>query len=131
MLAYRVRQQSHVLTDQLQIEDRAGLEEKYAVRSFSDLDAALAERPHAALICNPSSLHVPVALKAAAAGCHLLLEKPLSHDLERVDELIRLDGRQARSWDWSAYQMRFHPCLRRLRDLARRPRDRPHCGRAG
>jgi predicted dehydrogenase len=116
VLAYRVRRQSHVLTDQLQIEDQAGLEEKYAVRLYTDLDEALAEHPQAALICNPSSLHVAVALKAAAAGCHLLLEKPLSHNLEGVDELIRLmDDR--RLVGLVGYQMRFHPCLRRLREL--------------
>ncbi len=116
VLAYRVRRQTHVLTDQLQIENQAGLEEKYAVRLFTDLDAALAEHPHAALICNPSSLHVPAALKAAAAGCHLLLEKPLSHNLEGVDELIRLLN-DKRLVGLVGYQMRFHPCLRRLREL--------------
>ncbi|MGA2253956.1 MAG: Gfo/Idh/MocA family oxidoreductase, partial [Thermoguttaceae bacterium] len=116
VLAYRVRRQSHVLTDQLQIENQAGLEEKYAVRLYRDLDAALAQHPHAALICNPSSLHVAVALKAAEAGCHLLLEKPLSHNLEQVDELIRLmDGKGLVGL--VGYQMRFHPCLRRLHEL--------------
>ena len=116
VLAYRVRRQTHVLTDQLQIENQAGLEEKYAVRLHTDLDAALAEQPAAALICNPSSLHVPVALKAAAAGCHLLLEKPLSHNLEGVDELIGVMAGKGLV-GLVAYQMRFHPCLRRLREL--------------
>ena len=35
------------------------------------------------------SLHLEVAIPAALAGCHLLLEKPISHSLDRLDELQR------------------------------------------
>ena len=45
VLAYRVRRQSHVLTDQLQIENQAGLEEKYSVRLYTDLDAGWPNSP--------------------------------------------------------------------------------------
>ena len=38
VLAYRVRKLSQVLTDQMTIESDTGLEEKYGVRVFSDLD---------------------------------------------------------------------------------------------
>jgi predicted dehydrogenase len=116
VLAYRVRRQSHVLTDQLKVESQAGLEEKYGVQAYGDLDAALARRPDVAIICNPSSLHIPVALAAARAGCHLFLEKPLSHSLEQVDELIDLMQRGDRV-GLVGYQMRFHPCLKRLHGL--------------
>ena len=67
------------LTDTLEVEAGADVEEKYGVTVFADLDAALGERPDAVFVCNPSSLHVSVALKAARAGCHLFVEKPLSH----------------------------------------------------
>lgn len=36
----------------------------------------------------PTALHVPVALEAARAGCHLFVEKPLSHTFSEVPELI-------------------------------------------
>jgi predicted dehydrogenase len=116
IVAYRVRKQSHVLTDQLQLESQHGLEDKYGVRVFDGLDSALAEHPDAALICNPSSLHIPAALAAADAGCHLFLEKPLSHNLDQVDELIRLMEKK-NLVGLVGYQMRFHPCLQRLRNL--------------
>ena len=49
------------------------------VRVETDLDAALSCGVEAAVLANPTSLHVPFALAAARAGCHLLIEKPLSH----------------------------------------------------
>jgi predicted dehydrogenase len=52
-----------------------------------DLSTALARRPLAVIVANPSALHVPLALEAARAGAHLLIEKPLSHDLDGVQEL--------------------------------------------
>jgi predicted dehydrogenase len=117
-LAYRVRRLKQVVTDKLDIEPGADIERKYNVRVFDDLDAALAQRPDLALVCNPSSLHVPVALRAAHAGCHLFIEKPLSHDLTGVDELAGV-VEQRGLVGLVGYQLRFHPCLVRLKELLR------------
>ena len=46
--------------------------------------------PDAVVISNPTSLHMDVALPAADAGCHIFLEKPVSHSLEGLDTLIEL-----------------------------------------
>jgi len=111
LLAYRVRRDSPVLTDSLSIDPvQHSLEEKYGIRSFDRLDAALDEKPDAAIICNPSSLHMPVALAAARAGCHLLIEKPLSDTLDQLDELAAIVEKNALIC-MVAYQLRFHPCL--------------------
>src|SRR5690606_7300242 len=39
-------------------------------------------------ICTPSGLHLEPALAAAAAGKHLLVEKPLEITLDRIDRMI-------------------------------------------
>ena len=79
ILAYRVRRDSPTLTRQPERGARCKTSRRSTdIRVFDDLDAALAERPDAVLVCNPSSLHLPVALKAARAGCALFIEKPLS-----------------------------------------------------
>src|SRR5215813_4742602 len=52
-----------------------------------DLTAALARRPLAVIVANPSACHLPVALAAARAGAHLLIEKPLSNDMAGISEL--------------------------------------------
>ena len=114
--AYRVRRDSPALDDRLQVEVGRDVEEKYGVRAVADLEAALKDKPDAVLVCNPTSLHMEVALKAAEAGCGLFIEKPLSHDETRLDELIELVERR-HVVALVGYQMRFHPCLLRLRTL--------------
>ena len=110
IIAYRVRRESPVLNDALQIDSETGLEERYAIRAFDDLDDALAQRPDAALICNPTSMHVAAALAAAEAKCHLLIEKPLSDSLDGIDRLSNAVKRNNLVC-MAAYQLRFHPCL--------------------
>src|SRR5436190_12161127 len=88
ILAYRVRRDSTTLTDTLGIEPGSDVEEKYQLTVFTDLDAALDKNPDAVLVCNPSSLHLPVAMQAAGAGCGLFIEKPLSHTADGTGELI-------------------------------------------
>jgi predicted dehydrogenase len=76
----------------------------------TDLDAALARRPEAVIVANPTSKHLEVAIPAAKAGCHLLLEKPVSHSLDRLDELewaVRQGGGRV----LVGFQFRFHPGL--------------------
>lgn len=116
ILAYRTRGLTQVLSDRLQIEAGHGLHEKHHVRVLADLDEALALQPAAVFICSPTSLHLPVALKAAAAGRNLFIEKPLAHAYEGIDELLSCIEHE----DLIAlvgYQLRFHPCLLQVHEL--------------
>ena len=62
-------------------------EEHQIDRCYADLDGALADRHDAAVIATPAHLHVPVAIRLAEAGLHLLIEKPLSTNMEGIDTL--------------------------------------------
>jgi len=119
--AFRTRKLPRVLTDGFGIEPGSDVEEKYAIRVFDDLDEALAERPTIAFICNPSSLHLPAATAAARAGCHLFIEKPLSHSWDGVERFVDIVER-SNLVALVGYQMRFHPCLQRLRALLQEKR---------
>jgi predicted dehydrogenase len=92
---------------------------EYGITAFDDLDRALADGPDAVVVANPPAAHLPVALAAARAGCHLLIEKPLSHSEEGVQELIETleEGGLA---CLVGYQLRFHPAFRMLADLLER-----------
>ena len=81
----------------------------------TQLEAALDHRPAAAVICNPTALHLPAALAAARAGCALFIEKPISHSREGVAEL---EGEIERRGLVAAvgFQFRFHPTLRKVRE---------------
>lgn len=116
VLAHRVRRERQTLDDTLQVVPGVDLEQQYGVEVCSELEEALARQPDVVFITNPSSLHVPAALQAARQGCHLFIEKPLSHSLEQVSELARLCDEQ-RLVTCVAYQLRHHPGFLRLREL--------------
>ncbi len=82
----------------------------------TELDVALAHKPDAVIVSNPTALHLDVAIPAAEAGCHLLLEKPISNNMERVDELlaaVKSGGGKV----LVGYQFRFHPGLQAVKRL--------------
>ncbi len=116
LLAYRRRRLRHVVTESLTRDDARDVETELGIRAFDDLDAALAEQPDAVFVCTPTSLHLEVAQRAADAGCHLFIEKPVSHSLAGIAELrASVDARRLVAMVGS--QWRFHPAVRRLRDL--------------
>jgi predicted dehydrogenase len=79
----------------------------------TDLQAALAHKPDAVIISNPTALHLDVAIPAAKAGCHLLLEKPVSHNMDRLAELqAAADASGSRIL--VGFQFRYHPGLRKI-----------------
>ena len=114
--AYRVRGQRIKLRDNLTVDEGADLERDYAIVVHHDLAAALAEKPAAAFICNPNSLHVPVALECVRAGVPVFMEKPLASDLAGIDQLLA-EVEQRRLPFHVGYNFRFHPGLQRLKAL--------------
>lgn len=112
--AYRTRKESTVLTDSMSIEEGARLDKKYEYSSFDTLKDALADSPEIVFICNPTSLHMPVALAAAEQGCHLFIEKPLSHNLKGIKSLISL-VEEKNLVAYVGFQLRFHPCFHQLK----------------
>ena len=86
------------------------------VRTFETLDAALELRPDLVLVCNPTSQHLPVARRALEAGCALFVEKPLSHTLAGVDDLVVL-ARRSGVPALVGFNMRFEPGLRHVHQL--------------
>ena len=100
------------------LEEDAGrnVECDLGIRVFTDLQAALAQSPDIAFVCNPTSLHAETAMACVAGGCDVFIEKPLSDRLDGVAELIAA-ARQTRRIGMVGYHMRFNPCLRRLADV--------------
>ena len=82
--------------------------------AVTSLEEALDYQPQAAIIATPTALHLETAIPLAQAGCHLLLEKPISHSSVGLDQL-----RQAVLHSGSrvlvGFQFRFHPGLRQVK----------------
>lgn len=84
----------------------------------TSLEQGLALGRTAAIICTPPSVHVETALTCADRGCHLLIEKPLAARADGVHQLqaaIAQKGLRAAV----AYQLRFHPAVRRMKELVK------------
>jgi predicted dehydrogenase len=82
----------------------------------TSMDEALQFSPQAAVIANPSSHHLEVALPLARAGVHLLVEKPIASAIRDVSELIDV-CRERNVTLMTGYNLRFLPCLQRFREL--------------
>lgn len=80
------------------------------------LQAAFSHKPDAVIVSNPTALHMEVAIPAAQAGCHILLEKPVSHNLDQVDTLVKLVQKTG-SRILVGYHFRFHPGLIKVNQL--------------
>lgn len=84
--------------------------------TFTRLDDALEFRPDTAVIANPATFHLEVAVPLAGAGVHLLVEKPLASSSAGVDQLLETCRHRGVTL-LVGYNLRFLPSLRRFRDL--------------
>ncbi|MFZ5856361.1 MAG: Gfo/Idh/MocA family protein [Chloroflexota bacterium] len=83
----------------------------------TDIHAALTKhKPDAVIVANPTALHLDVAIPAAQAGCAILLEKPVSDSLDRLDVLQKA-AEKSGSKILVGFQFRYHPTLNKAREL--------------
>jgi UDP-N-acetyl-2-amino-2-deoxyglucuronate dehydrogenase len=100
-------------------EDEARLQpiaEEYDCRPYENLDDLL-EDDEVQVVCiaTPSGTHAEIGIKVAAAGKHVVVEKPADISTEKIDSLTaagRLHGVKIAS----IFQARFHPLNIRIRD---------------
>ena len=83
----------------------------------TELQEALKKhKPDAVIVANPTSMHMDIAIPAAEAGCRILLEKPVSHSLERLDALQEA-AEKSGSRILVGFQFRYHPTLNKAREI--------------
>jgi len=83
---------------------------------YFDLDRALSDQPDIVVIATPTSLHLPVLRAALEIGAAVFVEKPISHDLEGVNEVMAL-AEDRNATVAVGCQLRFHPALQSLKSL--------------
>ena len=83
----------------------------------TDIHEALKKhQPDAVIVANPTALHLDIAIPTAEAGCHILLEKPISDSLNRIEELKKA-ARKSGIKILVGFQFRYHPTLNKAREL--------------
>jgi predicted dehydrogenase len=86
-------------------------------KAYGSYDALLAD-PEIEAIYNPlpNHLHVPMTLAAAAAGKHVLCEKPIAITAEEAEQLTQTASQVLVA---EAFMVRHHPQWQRARELIR------------
>jgi predicted dehydrogenase len=82
------------------------------------LEDSYARKPDAVVICAPTSLHLPLAKQAVAQGCHVFVEKPLSHSLAGIEDLLA-EVQSRHVVLQVGYNLRFDPLMEQIRDAVR------------
>src|SRR5579864_5457516 len=67
-------------------------------------------------ICLPHDLHAPVAIAAAEAGKHILVEKPIARTLGEADDMIAAADRMKVKL-MVCHDRRYHPAFARMKEL--------------
>jgi len=91
-------------------------EKDLADRTVSSITAAVEKNIQAAIIATPANMHLEQAKELAQAGIHMLVEKPLSHRSDGIDQLIA-KVQENEIIGMVGYVFRHHPAAKRFKKL--------------
>ena len=80
-------------------------------------DAIAAADPDLVCVCTPTKGHYPIVLDAAAAGCHVFLEKPMAETLDQAEAMASAMEKAGRSLGFGLkmrYEAVFREAQRRI-----------------
>ncbi|MFC7071590.1 Gfo/Idh/MocA family protein [Halovenus rubra] len=101
------------------VDVRTELARDLGVTTFAELtDGIDSENPDIVVVCTPNRFHIDVATEAARAGCHLFIEKPLSHNMDGVAELESIISERNLT-SLVGCNLRFHPEIKKIHELLR------------
>ncbi len=84
---------------------------------FETYEKALAAGDYdAAIMCSPTNLHIPQAIDLAKRGIHILMEKPLGHNLDGIEDL-KAAVAETGVVVLMAYIFRFSPLTAKVREI--------------
>jgi predicted dehydrogenase len=87
--------------------------QQYGVQRFDSYESLLASDVQAVIICSENVRHAPLAQMAAAAGKHILCEKPLMTRLEDGQAMLAA-ARGASVQLFTAFPCRFSPAFQQM-----------------
>ena len=94
---------------------RQRIEEETGITVIAEEDEAFRREPDLVLAAGPTSTHLITAKKALAAGAHVFIEKPISHNLDGVEEMLE-EAENLNLTVSVGSNMRFYPCIRVLKE---------------
>jgi predicted dehydrogenase len=92
------------------------IEDEFNIKTCPEFEQVLKTNPDVVLICTSPHLHIPIAIAAAQKDCHLFIEKPLSHTMYGIEELISI-VEQKTLVTLVGCNMRFHTGIAKIKEL--------------
>ncbi len=102
------------------LERARDIAEKNGVRALESMEAAL-EQADGVSIVTPTVTHHELASKFLKAGCHVLVEKPITDEADQAAELVQLAQENDRVLQVGHVE-RFNPVFDYLQSVAKEPR---------
>ena len=102
------------------LERAREIAEKNDVRALESMEAAL-EQADGVSIVTPTVTHHELASKFLKAGCHVLVEKPITDEADQAAELVQLAQENDRVLQVGHVE-RFNPVFDYLQSVAKEPR---------
>ncbi len=102
------------------LERAREIAEKNGVRALESMEAAL-EQADGVSIVTPTVTHHELASKFLKAGCHVLVEKPITNEADQAAELVQLAQENDRVLQVGHVE-RFNPVFDYLQSVAKKPR---------
>lgn len=91
-------------------------------KQYTDYKEMLAtEKPELVAICTESGKHGAIALDCIAAGCNLIIEKPIALSLKDADEII-VKAKEKGVKVCACHQNRFNKSVQKIRDAVEKKR---------
>jgi len=95
-------------------DQNIGLLNQNEFQTFDSLEAALAWQPAVVVVSTPHHTHLEIATQALQSGADVLIEKPISHALDGVNQLIEQADIQQKKCH-VVCNMRFHSAVATLK----------------
>jgi len=89
---------------------------KKRIKTFTNINEALSQKPDVAFITTPSAFHTPLALILAKNNCYLFIEKPLSTSFNEIGKLKKIVKKKKLSVQ-IGFMMRYHPAIKKIKEL--------------
>lgn len=104
------------------MDEKAAMFSLHSAKKYTDYKKMLqTEKPDLVAVCTESGLHAQIALDVIAAGCNVIIEKPIALSLADADAIIAA-GKKHNVKVCACHQNRFNKSIQKIREAVEQKR---------
>lgn len=115
-IAYRSINKTPLLNPDFSVNQKDTIDSFYGIKTYNNLEKALALKPDLAVISTPSSMHLEYAQLCAEQSIDVFVEKPLSNSTDGIQKFKETVEKNKVTVQ-VGLQRRFHPHFSRVNDI--------------